>query len=91
MTSKPKGRISDHNPTGQQVCHVLLKWDESSDSRFVFDLYEISGTEVFYGDHSANSVSERVHGGQANQVGVIIFAFFQRRQLIAIDFDQRAA
>ena len=55
------------------------------------DLEQVAGAVILDGDDRADGLPVAVERRQADQVGVIIFALFERRQRRAIDLDQRAA
>ena len=49
---------------------------------------KIAGTVILDADHVSSRVAIPVHGWNTDQVGVIIFALFERRQLGAVYFYQ---
>ena len=57
----------------------------------LLDLEQVAGAVILDRDDSADAVPVEIDCRQADQVGMIIFALFERRQSGAIDLDQRAA
>ena len=55
------------------------------------DLEQVAGAEILDRDDRADRAPVAIDAGQADQVGVIIFALFERRQAIAVDLDQLPA
>jgi hypothetical protein len=55
------------------------------------DFKQVAGPEILDRRNGTERRSGFIDAGKADQVGVIIFAFFQRRQLVAVDLDQRSA
>ena len=55
------------------------------------DLEQVAGAEILDRDDRAERLARLIDAGQPDQVGVIIFALFERRQRVAVDLDQLAA
>jgi hypothetical protein len=74
-----------------QVGEAVTEWDERAFAIGQLNLKQIARSEVLDTRDSADRLAVRVHAGQPKEIGVIIFALFQRRQIGAVDFDQFSA
>ena len=61
--------------------------DQRSLAVLKLDLEQVAGAEVLDRDHRAHMAALAIDGGKADQVGVVIFAFLERRQRGAVHFD----
>ena len=52
------------------------------------DLEQVAGAVILDRDDGSDRAPVAIDAGQADEVGVIIFALVERRQRGAVDFDQ---
>ena len=78
----------DDYPLAVEAGYWIAKGDQRALAMEALDLEQVPSAEVFDRYDFAQLLTRLIHARQANQVGVIIFALFERRELIAVDFDQ---
>src|SRR6185437_1689380 len=82
--------IDDH-PAVLQLRDSPFERDERPRAAGRFDLEQVAGAVIFNRDDFPQDIPRCIDSRQPDDVGVIIFALFERRQRRARDLDQRAA
>src|SRR5205807_9787702 len=81
----------EDDPAPNQVSNSLFQRDQRALAAFELDFEQVAGAVILDRDDGANYPAILVLGAQSDQIGVIIFAFLERREGRAVDLDQRSA
>src|SRR5690348_6604956 len=81
----------DHDPPAVQIGDAGFERDQQAPAVRAFNLEQVSGAVIFDTGNRANDLPLAVDRAQADEIGVIIFPFIERRQRRAVDLDERSA
>ena len=74
-----EGRVDD-DPAVLEIGDAVAERDHGALAVGPLDLEDVAGAEILDRDDGAERLAVRAFAGQADQVGMIIFALVQRRQ-----------
>lgn len=81
----------EDDPSILEIGNAGTKWDERPPSFQILDLEQVASSIIFDRNDRADGFPAAIDGWKSDEVGVIIFAFGERRQVRAVDLDKLAS